>query len=61
MYLELKDGRKGIAYNKEQVHKDKFTIKLVDGDFQPIMSDITGKQKIVFKSEDEVKLIGFVD
>jgi hypothetical protein len=61
MYLELKDGRRGIAYKKEQVHPDRLTIKLVDGNFAPIISDLTGKQKIVFKASTDVKLIGYVD
>lgn len=61
MYLELQDGRKGIAYNKEQVHKDKFTIKLIDANFEPLISEHTGKQAIVFRASSEVKLIGFVD
>ena len=59
--LELSDGRRGIAYHAEQIHKDKITIKLIDHRFTPIMSEITGKQKVVFKTADEVKLIGYVD
>lgn len=59
--LKLEDGRMGIAYNREQVHKEKFTIKLFDKDYKPIISEHTGKQAVVFRKHDEVTLIGYTD
>lgn len=59
--VRLVDGRKGIVYSNEQIHKEKLSIALVDNYFQPIISEKTNKQSIVFKLPTEVTLIGYVD
>lgn len=61
VYVELPDGRKGVAYTKEQVRGDKMIIKLIDSDFQPVLSEKTGKQAVVLRLPTEVKLIGYCD
>lgn len=60
-YVELPDGRKGIAYIKEQVRGDKMIIKLIDEDFKPVISEKTGKQALVLRLPQEVKVMGYCD
>lgn len=60
-YVELRDGRKGVAYTNDQIRGDKMLIKLVDEDYQPIISEKTNKQAVVFMLPDSVKVIGYCD
>lgn len=56
--------QKGIAYNDEQhlADKDEIAIRLIDENFQPIMSKVDPqKQALVFKNVVGVKLIGYAD
>ena len=62
----VKDGTayKGIAYNDEQylANKDEIAIRLIDENFQPIMSKADPqKQALVFKNVVGVKLLGYAD
>jgi len=59
--VELKDGRKGIAYNEGQIHPIKTIIKILDDEFNPVISKTTGKQVVVFKEKKEFRIVGFVD
>lgn len=61
VYVELSDGRKGIAYANKQIHKDRICVSLINADFSPVISEKTNKQSIVFKNVSEVKIIGYCD
>jgi hypothetical protein len=61
IYVVLPDGRKGVAYSKEQIRGDKLLIKLIQKDFSPLLSEKTGKQAVVFRLPSDVKIIGYCD
>ena len=62
-YVALKDGtnRKGIVYNKSQVHGTKLTVHLIDEDFKPVISQYTNSQAILFVEASSLTLIGYCD
>lgn len=61
IHVELIDGRKGIAYSKDQVRGDKMLIKLVNDNLEPLISVITLNQVVVLKKLSEIKVIGYIN
>lgn len=61
VYIELEDGRKGVAYANDQVRGDKMLIKLVNDKMEPVISAQTQNQAIVFKKLSEIKVIGYIN
>lgn len=58
--VELKDGRKGIAYNDECLPFSRLLIRLINDKYEPLTDD-TGKKIISCKHTGDVKLIGYID
>lgn len=61
VYVELEDGRKGVAYSSDQIRGDKMLIKLVNNKLEPIISAETNNQAIVFKKLSEIKVTGYIN
>lgn len=58
--VELKDGRRGIAYSRDQFKK-AMLVKLINPDHSPLISEKTQKQAVVFADLRDVSVIGYVD
>lgn len=60
---ELADGRRGIAYARQQGPQfgGRVMLKIVDKKCNPIISTVTKKQAVKLEFTKFLKLIGFVD
>ena len=58
--VELEDGRMGVVNRKERAPGNRLIVRLVDEQHEPLLTE-EGKQRIVIKGPDEVKVIGYQD